>query len=141
MKMVFYRCQAIHISCRLQIAKNIAIWPPLACMLLHWALLRAMYCSPNIVKHRQHVWYLVLSCSWSWFLTVVTTIRLQNIPRKPSVISRNTAVEALLEGEWQRQVGVGIHCVCGYQHNIHQSKDKYLVLLFLLDVGFLHPPY
>ena len=27
--MVFYRCQAIHISCRLQIAKNVAIWPPL----------------------------------------------------------------------------------------------------------------
>ena len=75
------------------------------------ALLRAMYCTPNIVKHRQHVWYLVLSCSWSWFLTVVTTIRLQNIPRKPSVISRNTAVEALLEGEWQRQVGAFIVCV------------------------------
>ena len=75
------------------------------------ALLRAMYCTQNIVKHRQHVWYLVLSCSWSWFLTVVTTIRLQNIPRKPSVISRNTAVEALLEGEWQRQVGAFIVCV------------------------------
>merc|ERR1712099_44490 len=29
MKMVFYRCQAIHISCPLQIAKNIAIWPHL----------------------------------------------------------------------------------------------------------------
>ena len=39
------------------------------------------------------------------------------------------------------EAGVYIHCVCGYQHNIHQSKDKYLVLLFLLDAGFLHPPY
>ena len=29
MRMVFYRCQAIHISCPLQIAKNIAIWPHL----------------------------------------------------------------------------------------------------------------
>ena len=29
MKMVFYRCQAMHISCPLQIAKNIAIWPHL----------------------------------------------------------------------------------------------------------------
>ena len=29
MKMVFYRCQAIHISCPLQIAEIIAIWPHL----------------------------------------------------------------------------------------------------------------
>ena len=32
MKMVFYRCQAMHISCPLQIAKNIAIWPHLICI-------------------------------------------------------------------------------------------------------------
>ena len=91
MKMVFYRCQAIHISCRLQTAKNIAVWPYL--MIIPTVAFKSGLMLKILVKDLKWKWHYTedysqskvpkeshhrvhhLCCSWCWLLARCLPLR------------------------------------------------------------------